>query len=254
MRIRSIKPEFWSSEDTARLTFFERLLFIGLWNYVDDNGVGRDVDQLVMAALFPLEKDPHGVLTEVSCALRALAESGLIVRYVADSKPLLYVTGWSHQKINRPSRPRYPLPDLQEQLPSRSTHGGITEDSVSAHAKTPTGSGIRDQGIRGSGESVAGLVAQTSGSSALNDEELDVIRELIGGGKDHARKTVAFILDRAPADVRNAAAYVLTAVKAEPAAYKYRRRNPRPEEFCPEHPGEYADACRACALEDRPES
>ena len=42
MRIRSIKPEFWTSEDVTDLTYFERLLFIGLWSYADDHGRGQD--------------------------------------------------------------------------------------------------------------------------------------------------------------------------------------------------------------------
>ena len=41
MRIRSIKPEFWTSDDITALAVDDRLLFIGLWSYVDDNGVGR---------------------------------------------------------------------------------------------------------------------------------------------------------------------------------------------------------------------
>ncbi len=35
VRIRSIKPEFWRSDDIDALSVFERLLFIGLWSYVD---------------------------------------------------------------------------------------------------------------------------------------------------------------------------------------------------------------------------
>jgi hypothetical protein len=73
MRIRSIKPEFWRSADTAALDMFTRLLFIGLWNYVDDKGVGDDDVSLIRSDLFP--RDPlgeelslkiHGGLTEPS--------------------------------------------------------------------------------------------------------------------------------------------------------------------------------------------
>ena len=42
MRIRSIKPEFWRSDDVNSMCIEDRLLFIGLWSYVDDNGVGID--------------------------------------------------------------------------------------------------------------------------------------------------------------------------------------------------------------------
>ena len=53
MRIRSIKPEFWTSEDISRLGYFDRLLFIALWSYVDDNGVGVDRVPLIIGDLFP---------------------------------------------------------------------------------------------------------------------------------------------------------------------------------------------------------
>jgi hypothetical protein len=57
MRIRSIRPEFWTSEDVAAMDWNTRLVFIGLWSYVDDNGVGRDTERLITAALFPLDAD-----------------------------------------------------------------------------------------------------------------------------------------------------------------------------------------------------
>ena len=39
-RIRTIKPEFWDSGDTARATLRARLLYIAMWNYADDYGIG----------------------------------------------------------------------------------------------------------------------------------------------------------------------------------------------------------------------
>src|SRR5687768_12953988 len=58
MRIRNIKPEFWRSVDVKSLSPEDRLLFIGLWSYVDDNGVGVDDHRQIAADLFPLEDDP----------------------------------------------------------------------------------------------------------------------------------------------------------------------------------------------------
>ena len=111
MRIRSYKPEFWSSEDVARLDWHTRLLFLGLWSYVDDNGVGRDNERLIMADIFPLEDDIPETLARVSGGLRKLAEGNLIMRYQGgDGKNYLCVTGWRHQRIDHPNQPRYPLP------------------------------------------------------------------------------------------------------------------------------------------------
>src|SRR5688572_22398083 len=111
MRIRSIRPEFWSSEDIAALDWETRLIFIGLWSYVDDNGVGRDVEKLIVADLFPLEDDPRDTLAKVSGALSTLSDRFLITRYMAEGKPYLHITTWEkHQKIDKPAKQRYPLP------------------------------------------------------------------------------------------------------------------------------------------------
>lgn len=115
MRIRSIKPEFWSSLDIAAITDWgDRLLFIGLWSYVDDNGVGRDVDKLIVADLFPLEDDPRETLARVSRGLQNLSEAGRIVRYTVAGKPYLAISGWQHQRIDKPNKPRYPTPEEAE--------------------------------------------------------------------------------------------------------------------------------------------
>ena len=110
MRIRSVKPEFWTSEDVAALDWHTRLLFLGLWSYVDDNGVGRDNELLIVAAIFPLD-DPREALARVSGGLLKLAEGNLVMRYRGeDEKNYLCVTGWRHQRIDHPNQPRYPLP------------------------------------------------------------------------------------------------------------------------------------------------
>lgn len=114
MRIRSIKPEFYSSEDIAALDWPTRLLFIGLWSYVDDNGVGRDNEKLILADLFPLEDDPRETLAIVSRGLQTLSKQRLITRYSLDGKPFLYVNAWEkHQKIDRPNKVRYARPDAE---------------------------------------------------------------------------------------------------------------------------------------------
>lgn len=120
MRIRSIKPEFWRSDDIDQLSWGERLLFIGLWSYVDDNGVGRDRESDIVADLFSgdLSRDPRDTLAKVSGGLQKLAEAGLIARYTVDGRPFLFITGWvKHQRIDKPAKGRYPLPTSEDATP-----------------------------------------------------------------------------------------------------------------------------------------
>lgn len=111
MRIRSIRPEFWTSEDIAEMDWNTRLVYIGLWSYVDDNGVGRDVEALIVAALFPLDGDFLETSRRVTGALQHLSSRGQITRYSVEGKSYLHVSKWStHQRIEKASKGRYPLP------------------------------------------------------------------------------------------------------------------------------------------------
>lgn len=110
MRIRNIKPEFWKSEDVKRLSREDRLLFVGLWSYVDDNGVGIDDYRQIAADLFPIEDDPLEVREFVREGLQRISEGSLITRYELSGKAYLFINGWKHQKVYNANKPRHPLP------------------------------------------------------------------------------------------------------------------------------------------------
>jgi hypothetical protein len=133
MRIRSIRPEFWSSEDVAAMSWDTRLVFIGLWSYVDDNGVGRDIERLITTALFPLDGDLPESSRRVTGALQHLSDHGQITRYVVEGKAYLHVSSWTkHQRIEKASQGRYPLPtcdNAEFQEPSPTTTGTLPDMS-----------------------------------------------------------------------------------------------------------------------------
>ena len=110
-RIRSIKPDFFTSEKIASLPMSTRLTFIGLWTHADDNGVAVDNVRLIAAAIWPLEDDPLEALTRTSEDLLRLSEAGLIVRYEVAGRALLFITNWDeHQKVSHPGKPRFARP------------------------------------------------------------------------------------------------------------------------------------------------
>lgn len=167
-RIRSIKPEFWKSETIASLPFRDRLTFIGLWSYVDDNGVGIDSYKLISAELFGLEDDPREVRDNTRECLARLADARLITRYTLDGKRYIRITNWDeHQRIDRPNKPRYPLPTAEGVHPvdaaqaAEMDYGTSTagEDSrnpratlASVHRLEQWSSGAGEQGSRGTEE------------------------------------------------------------------------------------------------------
>jgi hypothetical protein len=146
MRIRSIKPEFWRSDDVAALDPVDRLLFVGIWSYVDDNGVGLDKLASIAADLFAgdLERDAPETFARVSRGLSNLAEAGLIARYTVAAKRYLAVTGWDrHQRVDKPNKERYPRPD-------QGFHDKLATPSGDSRESSAPGTG--EQGNRGTGE------------------------------------------------------------------------------------------------------
>jgi hypothetical protein len=146
MRIRSIRPEFWRSDDIDRLDWPTRLLFIGLWSYVDDNGVGRDRESDIAADLFStdLSRDPRETLARVADGLQHLANGGQIVRYTVEGRAYFHVTAWEkHQKIDRPNKDRYPLPTSTNAV----TRETLDEPSRVSRETPSTGEG--EKGRRG---------------------------------------------------------------------------------------------------------
>lgn len=111
-RIRTIKPDFFTSLTVADLSLEQRLTFIGLWTHCDDAGRCVDDARLVKAAIWPLDDRTSA---DVEGDVRALADAGLIVRYVVDGRHFMAVTGWSeHQRINRPTPSKCPPPEEGE--------------------------------------------------------------------------------------------------------------------------------------------
>lgn len=153
-RIRSIKPDFFTSEDIAALPLSARLTFVGLWTYVDDNGVGVDNEMLINAAIWPLEDDHLETLARTREDLATLSREGLVIRYRDSRKRYLFVATWDlHQKVDHPRKPRYPRPDQPGCEPittCEDTDSGGKLAMISRESREDLapeqGSGSRDQG------------------------------------------------------------------------------------------------------------
>lgn len=108
-RIRTIKPEFFTSLTLATVSRDARLTFVGLWTYCDDDGRARDDARLVKAAVWPL--DDKMTPDAVDRHLVELAEAGLIQRYTVEGGKYLAVRNWKeHQKIAHPTPSKHPAP------------------------------------------------------------------------------------------------------------------------------------------------
>ena len=129
-RIRTIKPEFWEDEKLAKLPVYARLLFIGTWNFADDNGVLLANPVLMKSHIFPYED--IGIST-ISEWIDILVENGMLIRTTYNGKDYLVIRKFLiHQKINRKSiRINLPLPVVLQVIDEyNKTHGVLTEPSL----------------------------------------------------------------------------------------------------------------------------
>lgn len=106
-RIRTIKPETWTSEQVMNLTPLARLAFIGLWNFCDDGGNHPASARTLKAEVFPSDDI---AATEVEALVAEMLGQTLLTAYEASGKTFWHVTGWHHQRIDKPSFKHPPFP------------------------------------------------------------------------------------------------------------------------------------------------
>lgn len=132
-RKRMISPEFWRDEKVGQLSHMERLLFIGLWTFADDKGVGRANDLLLKADIFPYDAPLRA--TQIKDSLAHLATLSMITLYENDGQKYYYIKNFAkHQSINKPTESGLPLPTKEQ---SSKTTAPLREDYGSATGGLP---------------------------------------------------------------------------------------------------------------------
>ncbi|MBP6901042.1 MAG: hypothetical protein KBC73_13185 [Burkholderiaceae bacterium] len=156
-RIRSIKPEFWVSEQIAECSSNARLTFVGMWNFCDDQGVHPAKPKTLKAELYPMDDI---TAAQVGEWVAELVKVGLVREFEApeDGERYWHVTGWDrHQKIDRPSY-KHPAPPAQDSPSTRRASStsarrmNVGDDSSKARRAPPPGvdrSGVDRSGVEG---------------------------------------------------------------------------------------------------------
>lgn len=124
-RMRTLKPETFSSETLSLAPVVARWTFAGLWTYADDEGRGKADPRLIKAAIWPLDDDVTS--TDVAEHLDILEKLGLLCHYECAGRRYLHVVNFhEHQRPNRPVPSK--LPEC-----SKTTHGGFGEGALGIH-------------------------------------------------------------------------------------------------------------------------
>ena len=111
-RIRTVKPEFWTSTQIVECSMIARLLFIGMWNFCDDGGIHVADCRRLKMEIFPGDDI---LAIDVQKLVDELVLAKLLYEYEVGGQKYWQVTGWSHQKIDKPSFKHPKRPALYEE-------------------------------------------------------------------------------------------------------------------------------------------
>lgn len=111
-RRRMIDPNFWESEDIAKLTPRQRLLWIGLWSNADDEGRGRGSLAAIRSTVF---KYDDLTLDELAVDLEAVKKHCKVQFYEVEGSVYYACLGWDKwQKVDHPKPSFIPPPQEPE--------------------------------------------------------------------------------------------------------------------------------------------
>lgn len=94
---RMIDPHLWQSENVAKLTMRQRLLFVGLFSNADDQGRMRAHPLLIRSTIFPFDDISAD---DIETDLQSIVETGSILIYEQKGTRYLQVINW--WKFQRP--------------------------------------------------------------------------------------------------------------------------------------------------------
>ena len=136
-RIRTFKPELFSSERVGRLSYPARWTFEALWSLADDYGIVECNARVIKGFAHPHNDETTHVHVEQHLAeMTEDAPRPLIRFFEVDGKRYAEIIGFrEHQTISKPSRKRNPTPPTSGNTPtttplpehSRSTPGALPE-------------------------------------------------------------------------------------------------------------------------------
>lgn len=107
-RHRVIKPEYFTNEQVVECSTNARLLFVGMWCFCDDGGIHPASAARLKMEVFPADAFGNDQILEWISELKNV---GLLESYLFEGKEFWRVTGWHHQKIDKPT---YSYPGSQK--------------------------------------------------------------------------------------------------------------------------------------------
>lgn len=152
-----------------------RLLFIGMWNFCDDGGNHPASVKTLKAEVFPGDN-----LTDVGLQhlVNELLTQSLIAPYEGNGKHYWHVTGWHHQKIEKPTL-KYPAPtSIADQSPT--VQREIVDSSPAVLQPVDISSPPEGKGDETKGGETKGIEAIATGKPVCPHQQIiDLYHEIL---------------------------------------------------------------------------
>lgn len=137
-KIRSIKPDFFASEQLAICSRDARLLFIGCLIFADDRGVHPASYLRLKMEIFPSDACD---ISDIAKWMDELKKVGLMTEFELENKVYWHITGFTkHQQISRPYY-KFPAPPEFKHGYNQPESNSDTVQAVFEHSSSSYGNG-----------------------------------------------------------------------------------------------------------------
>lgn len=157
-RIRTIVPEFWEDERFSNVSLPAWLLYIGMKNFADDNGVILANEVIIKSKVFPAREDVRK--QQVSGWLKELIENSILVPFTYENKSY-YVMDFSSERIDKPQKSKIPEEVIEKAFSCANFTNPIPFENIPECSgtvnKTPAGEESKGEDCKGE----EGIIART---------------------------------------------------------------------------------------------
>lgn len=188
-----IDPNFWKSEDVAKLTYRQRLLLIGLFSNADDYGRGRAKPAYIRSVVFTYDDIS---VSEIEEDLQAIVNAGIsIVFYEVDGHSYYEFLNWDKwQTVQKPQDSIIPpYRTIQESVENDS---GMSQESFRNDSGLKERKGREEKGREGKGRKESSGIRRNASAplpssplpsppppsvdedGLISDYERDILKEL----------------------------------------------------------------------------
>ena len=135
-RIRSVKPEHWNDKELPNISIQAHLLWIGMWNFSDDDGIIEADPLLIRSQVFPRRTD---IRTEqLEQWIGQLVKARFVIPFEYNgSGYYIHRTFKTHQKIEKAKASKIPKNVIDNVLKSIPDESGTNPRPLPDSSPTP---------------------------------------------------------------------------------------------------------------------